>query len=85
MRLLPNLKGIIALGSIAFNETLRILGKKPTEYQFKHGAFCQWEDGTPWLLASYHPSRQNTQTGRLTVSMFDAIWCAAKEHLNQDV
>ena len=85
MKLLPNLKGIIALGSIAFNETLRLLGKKPSEYQFKHGAFYQWEDGTPWLLASYHPSRQNTQTGRLTVAMFDAIWIAAKEHLNHGV
>jgi uracil-DNA glycosylase family 4 len=84
-RLLPNLKGIIALGSIAFNETLRLLGKKPTDFQFKHGAFYQWEDGTPWLLASYHPSRQNTQTGRLTVAMFDAVWFAAKEHLNQGV
>jgi uracil-DNA glycosylase family 4 len=81
MKLLPNLKGIVALGSIAFSETLRLLGKKPTDYLFKHGAFYQWEDGNPWLLASYHPSRQNTQTGRLTTVMFDAIWQTAREHL----
>lgn len=85
MKLLPNLKGIIALGSIAFNETLHLLDKKPSEYQFKHGAFYHWEDGSPWLLASYHPSRQNTQTGRLTVAMFDDIWSFARDHLSNFV
>ncbi|MEI8132237.1 MAG: uracil-DNA glycosylase [Leptolinea sp.] len=82
MNLLSNLKGIIALGSIAFHETLRMLGKKPTEYGFKHGAFYQLESENVWLLASYHPSRQNTQTGRLRVTMFDDIWQSAKEILS---
>lgn len=85
MKLLPNLKGIVALGSIAFIETLRLLGKKPTEIIFKHGAFYQWENENMWLLASYHPSRQNTQTGRLTVAMFDRIWQDTIKHLEQVV
>lgn len=82
MALMPNLKGIVALGSIAFHETLSLLGRKPSEYIFKHGAFYRLENENLWLLASYHPSRQNTQTGRLTTVMFDTIWCSAKEHLD---
>jgi uracil-DNA glycosylase family 4 len=83
MALLPNLKGIVALGSIAFYETLRLLGEKPSDFQFSHGAFYKLEGGQPWLLASYHPSRQNTQTGRLTTTMFDKIWQTAKSYLVQ--
>ena len=85
MNLLTNLKGIVALGSIAFHETLRLLYKKPSEYAFKHGAYYHWETKSPWLLASYHPSRQNTQTGRLTSTMFDKIWLLASEHLDKSV
>ncbi|HEX7556402.1 MAG TPA: uracil-DNA glycosylase, partial [Leptolinea sp.] len=55
MELLTNLKGMVALGSIAFHEILRLLGKKPSDNKFKHGVFYQWEDGKLWLLASYHP------------------------------
>lgn len=50
---------------------------------FSHGALHQLNTGSPntenWLLASYHPSRQNTQTGRLTAEMFDAVWEKTKE------
>jgi uracil-DNA glycosylase len=81
MDLLPNLQGIVALGSIAFAETLSLLGRKQSEATFGHGVYCQWEGGLPWVLASYHPSRQNTQTGRLTVEMFDHIWQIAAEKL----
>ncbi len=81
MDLLSNLQGIVALGSIAFNETLSLLGLKPSGYTFGHGLFYQPGGRLPWLLASYHPSRQNTQTGRLTVDMFDTIWKTAQEKL----
>lgn len=81
MELLPNLKGIVALGSIAFYETLNLLGRKHSEIKFGHGAYYTWDDSTPWLLASYHPSRQNTQTGRLTTAMFDQIWKTARTRL----
>lgn len=80
--LLPNLRGIVALGSIAFNETLLLLNSRQTDRVFGHGAFYELGDGLPWLLASYHPSRQNTQTGRLTTQMFDAIWYTACVKLN---
>jgi uracil-DNA glycosylase len=81
MKLLPNLKGIVALGSIALHETLNLLGKRQSDVTFGHGVFHEWDDGLPWLLVSYHPSRQNTQTGRLTVLMFDQIWQKALSKL----
>ena len=49
--------------------------------EFSHGAFYTLGADLPWLLASYHPSRQNTQTGRLTEPMFDDIWAKARELL----
>ncbi|WP_299028441.1 uracil-DNA glycosylase [uncultured Thermanaerothrix sp.] len=74
---LDNLEGIVALGQIALNGVLRVLrasGYPEVELPFSHGAFMPADADRPWVLASYHPSRQNTQTGRLTQQMFDAIW-----------
>ena len=82
--LLNPVLGIVALGKIAFDEVLDILlpaGESKNAYPFSHGAFYSLPAGLPWLLASYHPSRQNTQTGRLTATMFDAIWQAAARKL----
>jgi uracil-DNA glycosylase family 4 len=82
IELMPNLQGTIALGRIAFENILsihRTRGVNVPQLKFKHGALYVLGEGLPWLLASYHPSRQNTQTGRLTVSMFDLIWdCATR-------
>jgi uracil-DNA glycosylase family 4 len=82
IELMPNLQGYIALGRIAYENILsfyRVKGVNIPRLTFKHGGFLELGERLPWLLASYHPSRQNTQTGRLTVSMFDDIWvCAAK-------
>jgi uracil-DNA glycosylase family 4 len=83
--LLPRLEGIVALGQIAFHEILVRLKKSGLEIsdmKFGHGAFFDSGMGHPWLLASYHPSRQNTQTGRLTPEMFDRIWKIARGLLN---
>ncbi len=80
-------KVIVCLGRIAFERILRIYSSFPTpalsqkgstRLKFGHGAFYKLENGV-WLLCSYHPSQQNTLTGKLTVKMFDEIWKKAKE------
>jgi uracil-DNA glycosylase len=84
MELLGNIQGIIVLGKIAFDQVLtiyRLQGIVLKNLEFSHGAFYSIGEGLPWLLASYHPSRQNTQTGRLTSAMFDSIWQKANNLL----
>jgi uracil-DNA glycosylase family 4 len=76
LRLLPNVRVILALGRVAFETYvgyLKELGLETKEYKFRHGAFYKLPDQRHVLAASYHPSRQNTQTGKLTESMFDAV------------
>jgi uracil-DNA glycosylase family 4 len=75
--LMENFTGIVALGKIAFDNTLRLYraqGYVIPRFGFSHGAFYRLGVNLPWMIASYHPSRQNTQTGRLTEAMFDEIW-----------
>lgn len=79
MALLKQMQGVVALGKIAFDAMVSILREQGANLGspvFGHGAFVQ-DDHYPWLLGSYHPSRQNTQTGRLTPAMFDEIWLKA--------
>lgn len=85
IHLLDRLEGIVVLGKIAFDNTLRLYrqqGNNLPRLDFAHGAFYQLGEGLPWLLASYHPSRQNTQTGRLSETMFAEIWGKARERLS---
>lgn len=84
LELLPNLQGIVCLGRIAFDNVLAIYrerGQRLPTLEFGHGAFARLGAGLPWLLAAYHPSRQNTQTGRLTPAMFAAIWARVRAEL----
>lgn len=71
-------KVIVVLGRLAFDRVLGIYGARGAGFKFAHGAEYRIPQhplyGQPWLLASFHPSLQNTQTGRLTPAMFDAIW-----------
>lgn len=71
-------KVIVCLGRIAFERILKIYSFRNSIWKFGHGALYQLENGT-WILCSYHPSQQNTLTGKLTVKMFDDIWTKAKE------
>ncbi len=75
---LKNLKVVVALGRIAFDAYLNYLKRRDllprrNSYQFGHGARYEMPDGKI-LLASYHPSNQNTQTGKLTRQMFADIF-----------
>ena len=69
---LPKLRTILALGRIAHDGTLDALGLKRRDYTFAHGARHDLPTGQV-LFDSYHCSRQNTNTGRLTTSMFEAV------------
>ena len=84
IELMSNLQGLIALGRIAFENVLgiyRAKGMVIPRLEFKHGGMYQLGPGNPWMVASYHPSQQNTLTGRLTVAMFDQVWETAKSLL----
>jgi uracil-DNA glycosylase family 4 len=70
---LPNIKVVVALGQIAF-ERVRVIYALPPEVKFYHGAVYESDNPSVTIIASYHPSRQNTQTKRLTIEMFDDIW-----------
>ena len=80
---LLNPKVIVALGRIAFERLLRIYFEPKSGKKFAHGATFKLEAG-PWLVCSYHPSQQNTLTGKLTVEMFDDMWTQVKELISQD-
>lgn len=69
---------ILALGSIAHAAVLQSVGLKASGYKFGHGHEHPLPDSR-WLLDSYHCSRYNTQTKRLTAAMFKQIFARAKE------
>jgi uracil-DNA glycosylase family 4 len=73
-------KVFVALGRIAFESIIRINSIQNKRLLFAHNAVHELSGGR-WLVCSYHPSRQNTQTGRLTPEMFDAVWAKARELL----
>ncbi len=76
-------KVIVCLGRIAFERILKVFVLHDKALKFGHGA-CYQLPTTEWLLCSYHPSQQNTLTGRLTVTMFDEVWKKAKELIRDD-
>ncbi len=77
LRLLQNIQVIVCLGKFAYDGFAAVTGlrRRPA---FGHGVEAVLPDGR-YLLCSYHPSQQNTFTGRLTVPMFDAIFGRARE------
>lgn len=79
---LPRLRAIVALGRIAFDACLRVLAERGAKVSpkppFGHLRTHGLGPAHPVLIASYHPSRQNTNTGRLTPAMFDAVFALAR-------
>lgn len=80
MHLLDRVRVIVALGGIAFDQAWKVLmasGTLPTRrVRFAHLVEVPLTDGRT-LLGSYHPSQQNTFTGKLTEPMFDRVWARA--------
>jgi uracil-DNA glycosylase len=73
---LPNLRTIIALGQIAHQSAVKAVGAKLPKHRFAHGAVHQMLDGR-MIIDSYHCSRYNQNTGRITVEMFEGVFAAA--------
>jgi uracil-DNA glycosylase len=82
VRLLPKIRVVVALGAIAHQAILNAWSC-PSRPKFAHAAELDLPDGRR-LLDTYHPSQQNTQTGRLTEAMFDAIFARARSLLDTD-
>jgi uracil-DNA glycosylase family 4 len=74
---LPRLRALLALGAVAHESVLRAHGLKPNAARFAHGAEAPLPGGR-MLVSSYHCSRYNTQTRRLTTEMFEAVLARAK-------
>ena len=81
---LPNGRGVVALGKIAFDVWWRVTAAKGVTIrprpQFAHGAVTRLK-GSPIVIASYHPSRQNTNTGKLTPAMMSDVFKKAAKLL----
>lgn len=78
---LPASAALLALGNIAHQAVLRALDVKLSAYPFQHGACHALPDGRT-LFDSYHCSRYNTQTRRLTPEMFDTVIAAVARHIH---
>jgi uracil-DNA glycosylase family 4 len=87
---LEEVRVIVALGQIAFRGCLDLLRTRGVAVPrpapaFRHGAVYRFGRGAPVLLGSYHPSRQNTQTGRLTRAMLESVFGMARAELKRSV
>ena len=82
LQLLTHVQVIVPLGKIAFDAYLRAckylhMPLPVPQPRFGHGQLCRLPNGRT-LLPSYHPSQQNTSTGRLTRTMLDQIFATAR-------
>jgi len=73
---------VMALGTIAHRAVLRGLGKKQSQFKFAHGAVHPLERSLT-MIDSYHCSRYNTQTRRLTPQMFESVFKQARDFLER--
>jgi uracil-DNA glycosylase family 4 len=86
--LLPEMRGVLALGKIAFDASVRLLDRlgwkmgKPLP-RFGHAAVVWSDKRERFVIGSYHPSQQNTFTGRLTAGMLREVFRAAGKLINE--
>jgi uracil-DNA glycosylase family 4 len=80
---LPNLRALLALGRIAHDSILDAFRLKRGNFTFAHGARHELLSGLV-VFDSYHCSRQNTSTGRLTAAMFEEVVSQAAASLRSD-
>ncbi len=86
---MPQVRVVLALGQIAFDgcvHLLRDFGYAVPRLKFGHGLHYLLRSASgasKHLIASYHPSRQNTQTGRLTPAMVDEVFALARSLLEK--
>lgn len=84
---LPNLRVVVALGKIAFDAWWRVAAGKGVAVRprpaFGHGVVHKIA-GSPIVIGSYHPSRQNTNTGKLTAQMMSAVFAKAASLLRSN-
>jgi uracil-DNA glycosylase family 4 len=86
LALLSSTRVVLTLGRIAFDRYRRLLQKQGaalSRLAFHHGACYRLEPPLPALVVSYHPSRQNTQTGRLTEEMLDEVFAEVRRLLDE--
>jgi uracil-DNA glycosylase family 4 len=86
--LLSRVRAVLALGRVAFDTYLNMVSKpqgflRKSSFQFAHGASFELPGALPRLFASYHPSQQNTQTGRLTSQMLSKVFTDVRLFLNR--
>lgn len=79
---LDGLEAVLALGRIAHDSVLTALDARKSAFPFAHGARHAVRPGLT-LFDSYHCSRYNTSTGKLTPQMFEAVFLAIRDHLDQ--
>ncbi|ACI98907.1 uracil-DNA glycosylase [Rhodospirillum centenum] len=78
---LPDLRAVVALGTVAHASTVTALGGRASRFPFAHGARHEVRPGVA-LFDSYHCSRYNTNTGRLTPEMFHTVFKAVRDLLD---
>ena len=80
INMLPNLRAILCLGKISHDSTVRALKSKVSQHVFGHAA--QHDIGKLKVFDSYHCSRYNTNTGRLTTEMFEHVFSSIRSFLD---
>ncbi|MRG73333.1 uracil-DNA glycosylase [Alphaproteobacteria bacterium HT1-32] len=78
---MTGLRAIVSLGSVSHANVLSTLGLKRSAFKFVHGASYKLESGLT-LFDSYHCSRYNTNTGRLTTEMFETVFHAVRQFID---